>query len=208
MRFPRNFHFRRYSGVVLAASLMLRFGSAAVAEASNPTAAADLANTPGNIVTPPQPAAPQAVVPAPSQTVAAPIKSAAPESVVRLVLRRSQRRVYVYKDDKVINSYPVAIGKPGWETPLGDFKVLNMETNPTFKSFKTGRIIPPGPYNPLGTRWIGIWTDGKTQLGFHGTNQPELIGQAVSHGCIRMHNKDVTRLYSQVKPGTLVQVVQ
>jgi L,D-transpeptidase ErfK/SrfK len=137
-----------------------------------------------------------------------PVVQPAPQAdVVRLVLKRSQRRVHVYKNDKAIASYPVAVGKPGWETPLGDFKVLNMELNPTFKSFKSGRVIAPGPDNPLGVRWIGIWTDGKTQLGFHGTNEPELIGQAVSHGCIRMHNRDVVKLYDQVKAGVSVQVV-
>ncbi|NJM47371.1 MAG: L,D-transpeptidase [Alkalinema sp. RU_4_3] len=127
--------------------------------------------------------------------------------VVKLVLKRSERRVYVYEGEKVVSSYRVAVGKAGWETPLGTFKVLNMEENPIFKSFKSGRIIEPGPDNPLGVRWIGIWTNGKTQLGFHGTNEPELIGQAVSHGCIRMHNKDVTKLYNQVKEGTVVTVV-
>jgi L,D-transpeptidase ErfK/SrfK len=127
---------------------------------------------------------------------------------LRLVVKLSKRRVYVYERDKVIASYPIAVGKPGWETPTGEYKVFNMEKNPTFKSFKSGRIIKPGPDNPLGVRWIGIWTDGKTQLGFHGTNQPELIGQAVSHGCIRMLNKDVTALFEKVAIGTPVKVEQ
>lgn len=127
-----------------------------------------------------------------------------PLEEVRLVLRLSQRRVYVYKGSELQASYPVAIGKPGWETPVGTFKVFTMEKDPIFKSFRTGKEIGPGPDNPLGPRWIGIWTDGKTQLGFHGTNEPELIGQAVSHGCIRMHNKDVIALYDQVSVGTTV----
>lgn len=125
---------------------------------------------------------------------------------MHLIVKLSDRRVYVYKGDKAIVSYPIAIGKPGWETPVGTYKVLSMEKNPIFKSFKSGAIIHPGPENPLGVRWIGIWTDGKTQLGFHGTNQPELIGQAVSHGCIRMYNKDVVALYEQVAPGMTVKV--
>lgn len=132
-----------------------------------------------------------------------------PESVsleVHLVVKLSARRVYVYRDGVAIASYPVAIGKPGWETPLGTFRVLSKEVNPIFKSFKTGTVIPPGPDNPLGVRWIGIWTDGKTQLGFHGTNEAELIGQAVSHGCIRMRNADVVALYDQVQVGTIVMV--
>lgn len=127
-------------------------------------------------------------------------------SGLRLVVKLSKRRVYLYRLDKVIASYPIAVGKPGWETPVGTYQVFNMEKNPIFKSFKSGRIIKPGPENPLGVRWIGIWTDGKTQLGFHGTNEPELIGQAVSHGCIRMLNKDVTALFEQVEIGTPVRV--
>lgn len=128
------------------------------------------------------------------------------ENNIHLLIRLSKRRVYVYRGDTVITSYPIAIGKAGWETPVGQYQVFLMEKDPIFKSFKSGRTIPPGPDNPLGTRWIGIWTDGKTQLGFHGTNQPELIGQAVSHGCIRMHNKDVMALYEKVTVGTPVKV--
>jgi lipoprotein-anchoring transpeptidase ErfK/SrfK len=157
-----------------------------------------LATVPGNVIPPLGQAEP--FLP---ETAAVP----AQESTVRLVLKRGKRRVYVYTGEKEISSYPVAVGKPGWETPLGKFEVLNMEENPIFKSFKSGRVVAPGPENPLGVRWIGIWTDGKTQLGFHGTNEPELIGQAVSHGCIRMMNKDVTRLYQQVQMGTIVTVV-
>jgi lipoprotein-anchoring transpeptidase ErfK/SrfK len=127
---------------------------------------------------------------------------------IHLLVNLTTKQVYVYLGTEVIAQYAIAIGKPGWETPKGTYRVFEREENPIFKSFKTGRIIKSGPENPLGTRWIGIWTDGKTRLGFHGTNQPELIGQAVSHGCIRMHNKDVTTLYEQVKVGTLVKIVQ
>ena len=141
------------------------------------------------------------------QPTVVPIVPSAPvEESVRLVVQRSQRRVVVYKGKKVVAKYPIAVGKPGWETPVGGFTVINKEENPIFKSFKTGVIIEPGPDNPLGVRWIGIWTDGKTQLGFHGTDQPELIGKAVSHGCMRMHNKDVIALYKYVAIGTVVQV--
>ena len=125
---------------------------------------------------------------------------------VHLVVRLSQRRVYVYRGDRTLVNYPIAIGKRGWDTPIGTFQVLSKEKNPVFKSFRTGQLIAPGADNPLGVRWIGIWTDGKTQLGFHGTNQEELLGQAVSHGCIRMRNRDVTALFEQVSLGTTVIV--
>lgn len=125
---------------------------------------------------------------------------------VRVVVKLSQRRVYLYRGDRVLAKYLIAIGKQGWETPTGSFQVLSKEKNPVFKSFRTGRLIYPGPDNPLGVRWIGIWTDGKTQIGFHGTNQEELLGQAVSHGCIRMRNRDVTAMFEQVHLGTTVMV--
>ena len=146
------------------------------------------------------------VQPTVNPTVVPTVKPAPMEESVRLVVQRSQRRVVVYKGKKVVAKYPIAVGKAGWETPIGAFTVINKEEDPIFKSFKTGIIIKPGPDNPLGVRWIGIWTDGKTQLGFHGTDQPELIGKAVSHGCMRMHNKDVIALYKYVTIGTVVQV--
>ncbi len=140
-------------------------------------------------------------------TPAVPIPVVTPvEDPIRLVVQRGKRRVIVYRGKTVVAKYPLAVGKKGWETPIGSFTVLTKEKNPIFKSFKTGAIIEPGPDNPLGVRWIGIWTDGKTQLGFHGTDQPELIGKAVSHGCLRMHNKDVTALYEYVQMGTVVIV--
>jgi len=128
------------------------------------------------------------------------------QTPVHLVLRLGERRVYVYKGDEELASYPVAVGKEGWETPTGDFEVFNMEVDPIFLSLWTGNKIGPGPDNPLGPRWVGFWTDGKTQVGFHGTNNPDSIGHAVSHGCVRMFNKDVIALYEKVEVGTRVIV--
>ena len=125
---------------------------------------------------------------------------------VSVIVKLGQRRVYLYRGDRLLATYMLAIGKHGWETPTGRFQVLSKEKNPVFKSFKTGQLIEPGPNNPLGDRWIGIWTDGKTQIGFHGTNQEELLGQAVSHGCLRMRNRDVTALFDQLSLGTTVVV--
>lgn len=123
-----------------------------------------------------------------------------------LVIRLRDRRVYVYHKDQLKVSYPIAVGKAGWETPKGIFKVIEMQRNPAWQHPWNGKIIPPGPENPLGARWIGFWTDGKNFIGFHGTPQEHLVGQAVSHGCIRMLNKDVLALYAQVGVGTPVKV--
>ncbi|WP_443029108.1 L,D-transpeptidase [Spirulina sp. CS-785/01] len=124
----------------------------------------------------------------------------------RLVLRLRDRRVYYYDGETLITSYPVAIGRQGWETPTGEFQVIQKVEHPTWEHPFTGEIITPGPNNPLGVRWIGFWTDGQNFIGFHGTPNEELIGQAVSHGCVRMRNRDIVALFEKVEMGTPVIV--
>lgn len=124
----------------------------------------------------------------------------------RLVIRLDQRRVYVYEGDTTLVSYPIAVGRQGWETPKGEFEVFQMIKDPSWQHPWNGSIVPPGPDNPLGRRWIGFWTDGVNAIGFHGTPNESLVGQAVSHGCIRMKNKDVANLYAMVGNGTTVTV--
>ena len=123
-----------------------------------------------------------------------------------LIVKLSDRRVYVYQNNQLKASYPIAVGKRGWETPLGRYHVLNMQRNPAWQHPWNDKVIPPGPDNPLGARWIGFWTDGKNFIGFHGTPEERLVGQAVSHGCIRMRNQDILALYALVKIGTPVTV--
>lgn len=124
---------------------------------------------------------------------------------IRLRLVRGANRVEVVQGDKVIRVFPVSVGKPGWETPLGVFQVLQMELNPEFRNpFDVTDVRPAlSPRNPLGPAWIGFWSDGKTGIGFHGTNLSRL---QPSHGCVRMHNRDVMELYSYVSVGTVVEV--
>lgn len=133
----------------------------------------------------------------------------APENAieeVRLVLKLRERRVYVYRKNKVQASFPVAVGKDGWETPTGNFKVMQMIKDPVWEHPWTGELVPAGPDNPLGSRWIGFWTDGKNVIGFHGTPTPESIGRAASHGCVRMFDKDAQALFEKVAVGTPVIV--
>lgn len=141
----------------------------------------------------------QKVVPEPSAAV-----SELPEIEVRVKL--AVRQVELYKDGELIEQYPVAIGQDDWQTPAGTFEVLQMQQQPAWQHPITQEVIEPGPDNPLGTHWIGFWTDGTSQIGFHGTNQEELIGQAVSHGCIRMRNQDIQKLYGYLALGTRVVV--
>lgn len=129
--------------------------------------------------------------------------------VVEIALRidLSDRRVYVYEGDRVKTSFPIAIGRQGWETPTGEFEVMQMLRNPAWQHPFNGSVIPPGPNNPLGVRWIGFWTDGRNYIGFHGTPNEESVGRPASHGCIRMFNRDVVQLFNMVKMGTPVSVV-
>lgn len=130
-----------------------------------------------------------------------------PEKTIHLVIRLSERRVYVYEQDQVVKSYPIAIGRAGWDTPTGEFQVMQMLRNPVWEHPFTGELVPPGADNPLGSRWIGFWTDGTNSIGFHGTPNAETVGQAASHGCIRMYDQDVIALFDIVQVGTPVEVV-
>ena len=124
----------------------------------------------------------------------------------RLVVRLGDRQVTVYQYDQEIASYPIAVGREGWETPVGSFRIISMQKDPVWRHPFTGELFFSGADNPLGSRWVGFWTDGVHQIGFHGTNREELIGQAVSHGCLRMRDADAQALYAQVAIGTLVEV--
>ena len=123
-----------------------------------------------------------------------------------VVLNLKERRVYVYQDDQVIANYRVAIGRPGWETPKGNFSVIQMVEDPQWKNPWNGRVSAPGPNSPLGERWIGFSREGGKYIGFHGTPGEHVMGQAVSHGCVRMRNLDVKELYELVQNGIPVIV--
>ncbi len=123
-----------------------------------------------------------------------------------LTVDLSDRTVYLYRNQILTASYRVAVGQPGWETPVGSFRIRQMVKNPVWQHPITDEVFPPGDLNPLGDRWIGFTADQHMKLGFHGTTGESSIGQAVSHGCLRMKNRDVTALFSQVSIGTVVTV--
>ncbi|PPS45011.1 L,D-transpeptidase [Chroococcidiopsis sp. TS-821] len=153
-----------------------------------------------------QPAITQSVTPQPPDDQSVETVAALP---LRLEIQLSSRKVTLYRGETPIKSYPVAVGRAGWETPTGNFRVGQMLKNPTWISPLTDEVIPGGhPDNPLGSYWIGFWSDGKNSIGFHGTPNPESVGTAASHGCIRMYNEDVEELFNQVSLGTPVTVVE
>lgn len=135
-----------------------------------------------------------------------------------LLLRLQERRLYMVSYDlgasarTEIESFPVAIGRRGYETPTGVFAVTDKVADPHWVKFdwddpaRVFGIVAPGPDNPLGRRWIGFASGYGWQIGFHGTPHPELLGQAVSHGCVRMRNDDVVKIYDRVSVGTVVIV--
>ena len=168
---------------------------------------------------PPRAASPVSAPPPPSPVEAQPI----PELQRQLVLDRRRRRLEVVENGVVLKRYPVAVGMPGWETPVGRFRVIEMATNPVWKHPANGSVVPAGPANPLGSRWIGFHRDcrtrrgfnGQEQLvvtgcvtaGFHGTPNRASVGQAASHGCVRLFDENVQELYDLVKVGTPVTVL-
>ncbi len=149
---------------------------------------------------------PASEVPADSTVLTPSAVQPAAEQTLRLLLSLSDRTVYVYRGEVLETSYPVAIGRPGWETPTGEFEVFSQVVEPGWTNPITGESMAPGLDNPLGDRWIAFWTDGLNSIGFHGTPNRDSVGQAASHGCIRMYNEDVRELFEMVSLGTPVLV--
>ena len=148
-------------------------------------------------------------------TMAPKPKSAADLDQPHLVLRLGERRLYL-KDGAVAQppeGFLVAVGKPQYPTPVGRFSINEMVVNPDFTVFDFNNTsgpnrgkIPPGINNPLGLRWIGFAHDHGWAIGFHGTAKTQFLGQAVSHGCVRMRNDDIVQVFTRVKVGTPVIV--
>ena len=99
------------------------------------------------------------------------------------------KRLTLYKNGSRINSYPVGIGKMITPTPTGTYSIINKQSNPG---------------GAFGVMWMGL---SKPTYGIHGTNDPASIGHVVSHGCIRMYNRDVLALSQIVPIGTQVTIV-
>jgi lipoprotein-anchoring transpeptidase ErfK/SrfK len=113
----------------------------------------------------------------------------------------TDRKLAVLEDGKVIGTFSVSVGAALSPSPTGEFQIVNRLRNPTY--YHPGTVIPPGPGNPIGPRWIGLSQRG---FGIHGTNQPRSIGRAASHGCIRLSNGDVVRLFQMVDVGDTVSI--
>lgn len=135
--------------------------------------------------------------------IAAATEMAAENAPTRwLIVNLAARKIILVEDGKVLKTYPVAVGKHSTPSPSGCFHIVNRVANPTYSH--AGRVVKPGPSNPVGTRWMGLGYKG---YGIHGTNQPESVGHAASHGCIRMRNRDVEELFELVQVGDEVDLI-
>jgi lipoprotein-anchoring transpeptidase ErfK/SrfK len=126
-----------------------------------------------------------------------------------IVIHRGSNRLYLYEGMRLFRIFPVATGQTVYPTPLGTFQIVVKWENPWWyppnSPWAAGeKPIPPGPNNPLGTRWMGLSAPG---VGIHGTNNDASIGYSVSHGCIRMHVHDAEWLFTRVNVGTTVFIV-
>jgi lipoprotein-anchoring transpeptidase ErfK/SrfK len=120
----------------------------------------------------------------------------------RLVISIQDRKLALIEDGRAVRIYSVAVGKPSTPSPAGSFSIVTRIPNPTW--YTRGQVVAPGPANPLGTRWIGLSQKG---YGIHGTNNQSSVGQAASHGCIRMRKADIEELFKLVKVGDTVELL-
>jgi lipoprotein-anchoring transpeptidase ErfK/SrfK len=126
-----------------------------------------------------------------------------------IVIRRGSNRLYLYQGMRLWRVFGVATGQSVYPTPLGHWQIVVKWRNPWWyppsSSWARGlKPIPPGPGNPLGTRWMGLSASG---VGIHGTPDDASIGYSASHGCIRMHIPDAEWLFNHVSIGTTVFIV-
>jgi lipoprotein-anchoring transpeptidase ErfK/SrfK len=126
-----------------------------------------------------------------------------------IVIHRGENRLFLYTGTRFWRVFGVATGQTRYPTPLGRFTIVVKWRNPWWYPpaspwAKGQKPIPPGPGNPLGTRWMGLSAPG---VGIHGTPSDGSIGYSVSHGCIRMHIPEAEWLFNHVNVGTTVFII-
>ena len=126
-----------------------------------------------------------------------------------ITVSRSGFKLYLWKGLKLDRTYPIAVGMAGLETPTGLYSIQDKQENPSWHvpnsawaGALAGKVIPPGPDNPIRARWMGV----AAGAGIHGTSAEGSLGSAASHGCIRMAVSDVIDLYDRVSVGDPVYI--
>lgn len=138
-----------------------------------------------------------------------------------IVLNIASKRLFYFPQlvegqPRVVKTFPIGIGRVGWETPLGATSVIAKAIDPTWyvplsvrrehveKGDPLPSVVPPGPDNPLGSRVLKLEMPGYL---IHGTNQPYGVGMRVSHGCVRLYPENIEFLYELVEIGESVQII-
>jgi lipoprotein-anchoring transpeptidase ErfK/SrfK len=128
---------------------------------------------------------------------------------VVITVDRSSFRLRLWKRLKLEKTYTIAVGRAGLETPSGVYTINDKQVNPSWHVPNSdwagdlaGRVIPPGPADPIKARWMGIYAGA----GIHGTDEIDSLGSAASHGCIRMAIPDVIDLYDRTPLGATIYI--
>jgi lipoprotein-anchoring transpeptidase ErfK/SrfK len=131
----------------------------------------------------------------------------------KIYIDTKDRFLLIYNDKQLVAEFPITPGSSTLPAPMGLWKILGVAVLPTFRHdegvLQHGQKssvfynLPPGPNNPVGILWMGL---NKPHVGIHGTNNPETIGRAASHGCIRTANWDATRVKELVTVGNAVSI--
>ena len=126
-----------------------------------------------------------------------------------IVILRESKRLLLYSKKKMVRRFGIATGQSSYPTPTGDYEITNMQRNPWWYPPPSdwaaeSEPVPPGPGNPLGTRWMGI---SAPYVGIHGTPDSASIGYSASHGCVRMRIPDAEWLFRRVEVGTPVFIL-
>jgi L,D-transpeptidase ErfK/SrfK len=132
-----------------------------------------------------------------------------------VLINLAEMRLYYFfnvEKNKYVKTFPIGIGSQGSNTPVGDFRITLKVKDPVWKVPESIReedpelpeFVLPGPDNPLGGYWLHLSINS---YGIHGTNKPLGIGRKVSHGCLRLYPEDIKVLYTFIKSGTPVRIV-
>ena len=132
------------------------------------------------------------------------------QSSIQAVDRHSQRlllvsipdcKLVVIEHENAVATFDIAVGAAESPSPTGEFQIVNRVVNPTY--YHPGTVIPSGKNNPIGTRWLGAQPEG---LRHSRHKRSKSVGQAASHGCIRLRNRDIERLFAMVRIGDRVEI--
>lgn len=118
-----------------------------------------------------------------------------------VVISIPDRKLAVIEGETATVTFSVAVGAARTPSPTGEFVIVTRVANPTY--YRQGLVIPTGKGNPVGTRWLGLSLKG---YGIHGTNAPSSVGRAASHGCIRLRNQEMERLFTMLQVGDRVEI--